>query len=439
MLLDYVGGYPISALARAFPPHTFEELHTLVEDICGNGQRRPIVRDPETGEIYDGVGRLKACEILGISPQITDFDGSGDPWDLVLSENAIGRHLDQNDKAIIGYFLSTGFPTASLGANLHPRMTKVEAGNRIGVSVRLIKYAGKALSTDNQQLREALLRRRIKVSDAAKVVDKPPEVLQRALEMVLDRRPTSGRKRASLKAAVTRVEKQLSLEEGVSKRNTILAQPASDTIRLLNCELGSLRKHVDKESVDVIVTFPPAEDGSISYFYELIRFAAHALAQDGLMAVMANPQFLHRIIDSLQLKGVFYLLELDYRCPDRPLRLEHPLQGRIGRLSILVFGKEKTRISVSDDFIEEPSKGDAAGLKPHELLDAGLQKVVQRFAKPGQVVCDPITLGRVGTALGARNAGCTFAGCTFIGAADRQNLVEQFWANIAQAERDQPM
>ena len=433
MLLEYVGDHPISALARAFPPHTFEELHTLVEDIYRNGQRQPIVRDPETGEIYDGVGRLKACEILGTSPQIIDFDGSGDPRDLILSKNAIGRQLDQNDKAIIGYFFSTGFPTVSLSANLHPRMTQEEAADRIGVSVRMIKYAAKAFSIHNQQLREALLRRRIKVWDAAAVAKKPAEVLQRALEMVLDRRPTSGRKPTSLKATVTRVEKQLSLEEGVSKRRTVLAQPESDTIRLLNCELNSLRKHVDKESVDVIVTFPPTEERLIRYFYDLSRFAAHALAPDGLMAALANPQFLHRIIQNLQSKGLSYLLELDYRCPDRPLRLESPLQGHIGRLSILVFGKDKSRISVSDGFIEEPWKGDSAGLKPHELLDAGLQKVVQRFAKPGQVVCDPVTLGRVGTALGARNAGCTF-----IGAADRQILVEQFWANMAKGEGDEP-
>ncbi len=36
--------------------------------------------------------------------------------------------------------------------------------------------------------------------------------------------------------------------------------------------------------------------------------------------------------------------------------------------------------------------------------------VVQRFTRPGQVVCDPVLLGRAGTALGALRSACTFIG-----------------------------
>ena len=120
MSIDRIGDHPISALARLSPPHTFDELYSLVEDIDQNGQIRPIVRDPETGEIYDGKGRLKACEILGIPPEFADLEEGCDPWHLILRENVIGRHLNQNDLAIFGHFLSAGFPAGWLGANLHP-------------------------------------------------------------------------------------------------------------------------------------------------------------------------------------------------------------------------------------------------------------------------------------------------------------------------------
>ena len=36
--------------------------------------------------------------------------------------------------------------------------------------------------------------------------------------------------------------------------------------------------------------------------------------------------------------------------------------------------------------------------------------LVQRFARPGQVVCDPCLLGWRGTAQGAREHGCIFIG-----------------------------
>ena len=42
--------------------------------------------------------------------------------------------------------------------------------------------------------------------------------------------------------------------------------------------------------------------------------------------------------------------------------------------------------------------------------DVGMSLVVQRFARPGQVVSDPFLLGRCGTAHGARNHGCIFVG-----------------------------
>ena len=42
--------------------------------------------------------------------------------------------------------------------------------------------------------------------------------------------------------------------------------------------------------------------------------------------------------------------------------------------------------------------------------DMGMSMVVKRFARPGQVVSDPFLLGRCGTALGARDHGCSFIG-----------------------------
>ena len=36
--------------------------------------------------------------------------------------------------------------------------------------------------------------------------------------------------------------------------------------------------------------------------------------------------------------------------------------------------------------------------------------ILERFARPGQVICDPIMLGRASVALAARKLGCPFIG-----------------------------
>ena len=39
-----------------------------------------------------------------------------------------------------------------------------------------------------------------------------------------------------------------------------------------------------------------------------------------------------------------------------------------------------------------------------------MRAIVQRFTQPGQLVCDPIMLGRAGVALGALERNCFFIG-----------------------------
>ena len=405
MWLDPISDRPISPLARIFPPHTFDELNTLVEDIDRHGQLRPIVRDPKTGEIYHGIGRLKASEILGIEPFFTDLEEGQDPLDLALSENATGRQLDQNDKAIIGHFLSTGSQAAWQGANLHLAITQQEASVRLGVSLRMIKYAAKAFSTEDEGLLRALLRRQVKVSDAAAVVTQPPAVQSMALDLLLEG------KAKTLKSAAGKVTDQLNTETGVSKRRALTSRPLSDTTIVPSSDLMKLRSHVDRESIDVIVSFPPTADGWTHNFNDLGKLAHYALAPHGLMAILVNPHLLPEISSwLLRNKSLRWITLFYYDCPERPPRLPRPHSHHPQRLPILIIGKVKTKLTIVSDIVIEPSRGSSVGLTSLGSLNAGLQELVHRIAKPGQLLLDPATLGRLGTALGALSAGCRFVG-----------------------------
>ena len=57
--------------------------------------------------------------------------------------------------------------------------------------------------------------------------------------------------------------------------------------------------------------------------------------------------------------------------------------------------------------------------------------IVQRLARPGPLVCDPVLLDRSSTALAARKHGCLFTGAT-----KEQSSLDRIRHRLAQEESD---
>ena len=131
------------------------------------------------------------------------------------------------------------------------------------------------------------------------------------------------------------------------------------------------------------------------------------------MALMVNAQHLGQAVRLLDHPNLHLITEFDYRHPERPSRLAHPHLAVARRMPVLVLGKERSCLLTGGDFIQEPPRGNGeACLSVSKLLDAGLELLLQRLAKPGGLVCDPVMLGRSGLALAARRFGCRFVGAT---------------------------
>ena len=93
-----------------------------------------------------------------------------------------------------------------------------------------------------------------------------------------------------------------------------------------------------------------------------------------------------------------------------PERSGFPPWLKLHRRPLLVYGKMGFRPDGMDGLIEVPAPdGPSQGRERNELA---MVQVVERFARPGQTVCDPVLLDRSGTALGARKLGCLFIGAT---------------------------
>jgi ParB-like chromosome segregation protein Spo0J len=84
--------------AELFPLMSESELDDLITDIQANGQQFPIIA--LDGQILDGRNRWLACEHLGVTPKVEQYEGD-DPVTFVISANLKRRHLTQTQKAEI--------------------------------------------------------------------------------------------------------------------------------------------------------------------------------------------------------------------------------------------------------------------------------------------------------------------------------------------------
>ncbi len=82
-----------------FPMMGDAELQELADDIAANGLQVPIVTFQ--GKILDGRNRYAACELAGIQPHFSEWQGTGSPTVWVLSLNLHRRHLTPSQKAAI--------------------------------------------------------------------------------------------------------------------------------------------------------------------------------------------------------------------------------------------------------------------------------------------------------------------------------------------------
>jgi len=88
--------HPIAAM---FPMLSQDDLSDLAEDIKVRGLLYPIVLNKE-GQILDGRNRLKACEIAGVEPTFSTYEGN-DPTGYIFATNINRRHLTKGQQAMI--------------------------------------------------------------------------------------------------------------------------------------------------------------------------------------------------------------------------------------------------------------------------------------------------------------------------------------------------
>lgn len=248
-----------------------------------------------------------------------------------------------------------------------------------------------------------MLEWRVGAIDAAGVRNRPPEVQRRAVDLVVN-----GKFR-TVKRAVERVERDIAQHENAKKREAIRSSPTRDTVTLHSAAVEDLHGLVPQASVDAVITRVGATKDVFAFCQDLSAFAAHALNDTGLLAVIGVGQNLKTMLDGLSTDGLSWIDEWGLGFDGPPLAvpgLKYDVE--VSRLPVLVFGKESFRPNGQNNRIQVP---DAPGLPPGRGRSrASFEKLIGVFARPGQVICNPVMAGEHWPALLSWGAGMKFIG-----------------------------
>ncbi|MFD6915378.1 plasmid replication/partition related protein [Streptomyces virginiae] len=126
----------IHPIATMFPPLTNEELHEITSSVRAHGLRHPIVLGPD-GVLLDGRHRLAVCEVLGIEPRFTTYEGD-DPDGYVLIVNLRQRDLTTGQAAMIATKAQVGTET---NEHLAPAAAIRSLSEMTGISMGRLELA----------------------------------------------------------------------------------------------------------------------------------------------------------------------------------------------------------------------------------------------------------------------------------------------------------
>ena len=404
------GPFELSPLALIFSDAPVEDL---AANIKANGLLEEITVAGDPRLVIDGKRRHKASPLAGVQPRYRLLRGDMDPRAYVWAKNGERRDLSKSQKALAFAEL---FPNWHPGrppkikencriSDYSPPATQGEAAKARSISRDLVSGAVKLVNSDVPELTEAVRQDVITLNDALKknVLGAPREVQQQALALV-----RSGAERTD-SAAVARVQEESSKQEDEQAPEADPPTTFGENATFYSCSVASLRKRLEPGTADLIVACPPP-DARLSTFTDLGALSTHGLSKAGVMVVAVVDTGRQPEVMSRLLKGELeWIMELSLLFPTPVATSGEPHWIDIRRVALLVCGKARAELKITQDVIEAPGPG-ASGEADVPALEDGLGLIMSLFASPGQVVCIPMLQGASSMVLAALKAGCTVIG-----------------------------
>ena len=384
------------------------EFDRLVEDIRSHGLREPIWLDGE-GRILDGRNRDRACRLAAVPPAYRVYEG-GDPTAFIVSLNLHRRHLSESQRAMVAARL-VNIRQGDVGRNHEISEGQIclsEASDLVNVSERSVKNARRVRDRGSALLQDAVDQGLVAVSDAAAIVDRPPEEQTALVDGV-----RSGKHKTLRRAAAVRRREQ---------RETPPADmPAHDgRLRLFTAAVADVLEHIEPGSVDCIVTDPPYPRAFVAVYGDLARTAARVLRPGGCCLVMAGQSYLPEIIAAMT-PHLRYHWTVAYLTPGgQSVQLWERKVNTFWK-PVLWFVNDPDAAGYPGEWVGDVARSDANDKRFHHWgqSESGMADLVRRFTRAGETVFDPF-LGGGTTGVAALGLNRLFIGSDSDGTAVKQ-------------------
>jgi hypothetical protein len=177
-------------------------------------------------------------------------------------------------------------------------------------------------------------------------------------------------------------------------------------VRIHHCSVAELRHYVEPDSIDTVATDPPYTSSCLSVYDDLAEFASFALKPGGSLLCMTGQSYLPTVIEKLSRRLTYHWLAA-YLTP----RLASSRWDR----KVNCFWKPLlwfTKGEYAGDWIGDVCKSNGIDKAHHRWgqSESGMADILERWTKPGQLVCDPFLGGGVTAVICAR-MGRKFIGC----------------------------
>lgn len=159
-------------ICQVYPQMSELELAGLASDIGAKGLKVPIV--VHQGKVVDGRNRFLACQIAGVDPTTTEWDGVGELSDFVISLNEKRRHLTPSQKGMVAAEIEP-----FISAEIAEKERKRKADQNKADSDKIVQVDSKERNRDAKQEAAAKVGvSRGYVGDAKRIKAASPEIAE---------------------------------------------------------------------------------------------------------------------------------------------------------------------------------------------------------------------------------------------------------------------
>jgi ParB-like chromosome segregation protein Spo0J len=385
-----------SALVPKLSPQEYESLK---QSIKINGLHIPVVVN-QYSVLLDGYHRYKACQELGIKPniQVKILPGSLEEKLFVIGVNLKRRQLTHAQKVELGEALKPIYGELAR----RNRMSNLRQNTRINGSRCNNQLTGSSGSNDPLGRVNAIVAKEVGLSTTT--YQRGETILKEAPELWENQVRTG---KLAINKAYS-IHKRNLKKEKILKSSLANNQPTKDTL-LIHGDFVEKSSTINLDnSIDLIFTDPPYGKEWLPLYEDLARIAARVLKIGGSLVTNAGHSIIPEVINYMVNAGLTYWWPLAVKLSGRFAREHHRgISIKWKPLLWFVKGEKRNIVDYLADYIESDTTEKL--LLEWEQSPVEAEHVISRLTVENQKVFDPM-MGSGTTGIAALRLNRMFVG-----------------------------